>query len=153
MKLEGVVQNIIYRNELNGYTVLLINNGKAVFTLIGNIVKIEIGDNIEAEVIETNHPNYGIQYKIEKYTIFMPSKDIDAIYKFLISLSVKGVGEVTVRRLIDNFGDNTIEIIKDSPEKLYAIKGMTESRINNLREKLIERSNEIDIIIELLACF
>lgn len=149
MKLEGVVQNIIYRNELNGYTVLLINNGKAVFTLIGNIVKIEIGDNIEAEVIETNHPNYGLQYKIEKYTIFMPSKDIDAIYKFLISLSVKGVGEVTVRRLIDNFGDNTIDIIKDSPEKLYAIKGMTESRINNLREKLIERSNEIDIIIEL----
>ena len=77
MKLEGVVQNIIFRNESNGYTVLLIKNGKAVFTLIGNVVKIEIGDNIEAEVTETNHPNYGLQYKIEKYSIFMPSEDID----------------------------------------------------------------------------
>lgn len=149
MKLEGVVQNLIYRDERNGYTVLLIKNGKAVFTLTGNIVKIEIGDNIEAEVTETNHQNYGLQYKIEKYTIYMPSKDLDAIYKFLVSLSVKGVGEVTVRRLIDNYGTDTIDIIKDAPEKLYGIKGMTESRINNLREKLIERSNEIYIIIEL----
>lgn len=134
---------------MNGYTVLLIKNGKAVFTLIGSIVRIEIGDNIEAEVIEYNHPNYGLQYKIEKYEVFMPSKDIEAIYKFLISLSVKGLGEVTIRRIIDNYGVDTIDVIKDAPEKLYGIKGMTESRIKNLREKLIERNNEISIIIEL----
>ena len=149
MKLEGIVQNIIFRNEVNGYTVLLIKNGKAVFTLVGNIVNVENGDNIEAEVSEYNHPNFGMQYKIEKYKIVMPSGDLDAIYKFLLSLSVKGIGQATVKRLVDNFGEDVIEIIKNSPEKLYGIKGMTDLRINSLRETLIERSNEIDIVIEL----
>ena len=149
MKLEGIVQNIIYRNDVNGWTVLLIKNGKAVFTLVGNIVSIGSGDNIVAEVSEYNHPNFGLQYKIEKYSVVMPSGDEDAIYKFLISLSVKGIGEVTIKRLLDNFGTDIIDVIKDSPEKLYGIKGMTDLRINTLREKLIERSNEIDIIIAL----
>lgn len=149
MRVEGSVENIIFRNESNGWTVLLIKDGKTVFTLVGNIVQIDIGDNIEAEVSEYNHPNFGLQYKIEKYSIYMPKEDEDAIYKFLISLSVKGVGDVTVRRLIDNFGVDVMDVIKTAPEKLYGIKGMTETRINSLREKLIERNNEIDIILEL----
>ena len=149
MKLEGVVENIVYISDNNCWTVLRIKNGKAVFTLVGSIAKIEEGDNIEAEVEETVHPDFGLQYKIINYRVYMPKQDEDAMYKFLISLSVKGVGEVTVKRLLDNFGTDILEIIKNSPEKLYAIKGMTEERIEKLRERLIERSNEIDIIIEL----
>lgn len=149
MKLEGVVENLIFTNKVNGWTVLQLNNGKAVFTLVGSIVKVEVGDNMEAEVEEYIHPDFGLQYNILNYSIYVPKEDEEAIYKFLISLSVKGVGEVTAKRLIDNFGSDILEVIKEAPEKLFAIKGMTEARIENLREKLIERSNEIDIIIEL----
>lgn len=149
MKVEGNVENIVFRNESNGWTVLRIKNSKTVFTLVGNIVRIDVGDSLEAEVSEYNHPDYGLQYKIEKYNIYMPNEDEDAIYKFLVSLSVKGVGDATVRRLIENFGVEVLNVIKDAPEKLYGIKGMTETRINSLREKIIERSNEIDIILEL----
>ena len=149
MKLEGVVQNVVFRNPDNGWTVLRIKNRETVFTLVGNIVNIASGDSIEAEVNECVHPEFGLQYKIESYSIVMPSDDEDAIYKFLMSLSVKGVGDVTVKRLIDNFGTDIIDIIKNNPEKLYGIKGMTDKRISTLREKLIERSNEIDIIIAL----
>ncbi|MBP3201424.1 MAG: AAA family ATPase [Lachnospiraceae bacterium] len=149
MKLEGTVENIIYTNKSNGWTVLLIKNGKAVFTLVGSLVKIDIGDNIEAEVEEYMHKDFGLQYKILKYNVYIPSQDENAIYKFLVSLSVKGVGEATVKRIIDNFGKDAIDIITTAPEKLFAIKGMTEARINSLKEKIMERSSEIDIIIEL----
>ena len=149
MKLEGIVENIVFTSKINCWTVLRIKNGKTVFTLVGDIVKIEVGDNIEAEVEETIHPEFGLQYKILSYSVYIPKQDEDAIYKFLISLSVKGVGEVTVKRLIDNFGKDILDVIKNTPEKLYGIKGMTEVRIEKLRERLIERNNEIDIIIEL----
>lgn len=149
MKLKGNIEKIKYRSESNGYTVLLVKSGKAVFTLIGNFAKVNIGESIDAEVEETEHPIFGKQYKILSYKVVMPDKDEDAIYKFLISLSVKGIGDATINRIIINFGVDTIDIIKNYPEKLHGIKGLTEEKIDLLRERMIERSNEIEIILSL----
>lgn len=149
MKLKGNIEKVKYRSESNGYTVLLVKSGKAVFTLIGNFAKVNIGESIDAEVEETEHPIFGKQYKILSYKVVMPDKDEDAIYKFLISLSVKGIGDATINRIIINFGVDTIDIIKNYPEKLHGIKGLTEEKIDLLRERMIERSNEIEIILSL----
>ena len=149
MRLEGSIENIRFRNDSNGYTVLLVKSGKTVFTLVGNITKINVGENIEAEVEETEHPIFGLQYKINSYKLIVPSKDESAIYKFLISLSVKGIGDATVNRIIANFGTDSIDIIKNEYQKLYNIKGLNEQKVMDLREKLMERSNEIDIILAL----
>ena len=149
MKLQGSIEKIKFRNESNGWTVLLVKSGKAVFTLVGNISTVNTGESIEAEVEETEHPIFGLQYKILSYKIIMPDNDEDAIYKFLISLSVKGIGDATINRIISNFGSETIDIIKNNPERLYTIKGLNEAKVTALREKLVERSGEIEIILEL----
>ena len=85
MKLQGSIENIRFRNETNGWTVLLVKSGKAVFTLVGNVAKINAGESIEAEVTEVEHPTFGRQYKILSYQIVIPDKDENAIRKFLIS--------------------------------------------------------------------
>lgn len=149
MKLQGSIENIRFRSESNGYTVLLIKSGKAVFTLVGNIAKVNMGECIEAEVEQVEHPTFGLQYKILSYQIIMPNKDEDAIYKFLISLSVKGVGDATIKRIITNYGIDTIDTIRNHPEKLVGLKGLNQVKIDALRNRLIERSNEIEIILAL----
>ena len=149
MELKGSVENIIYRNEMNGYTVLQVRTGKTVFTLVGKTTNINVGESIEADVTEVEHPEYGLQYNINNYKLIMPDDDEVAIAKFLLSLSIKGVGEVIIERLIKNFGKDLIEIIKSNPEKLYGIKGMTDTRINEMHDKVISRENEISVVIEL----
>ena len=149
MKIQGSIEKIAFRNDKNGYTVLLVKSGKAVFTLIGNIAQINVGEFIEAEVEEFEHPVYGLQYKINEYSIVMPNEDESAIFKFLMSLSVKGIGEATINRIILNFGIDTINVIKNEPEKLYGLKGLNEVKIKDLNDKLIKRSSEIEIIISL----
>lgn len=149
MKLQGSIENVKFRNESNGWTVLLVKSGKAVFTLVGNISTVNTGESIEAEVEEAEHPIFGLQYKILSYNIVMPDKDEDAIFKFLISLSVKGIGDATINRIVTNFGSETIDIIKNYPERLYTIKGLNEVKVISLREKLVERSSEIEIILAL----
>ena len=149
MLLKGSIENIIYRNENNGWTVLLVNSGKAVFTFVGNVANVNVGEYIEAEVEETEHPHYGLQYKIISYKSSIPNDDLDAIYKFLVSIKVKGIGEATISRIIDEFDLETIDIIKDNSELLSRVKGMTFEKIDRLREKVISRINEIDIIIAL----
>ncbi len=149
MLLKGTIENIIFRNETNGWTVLLVNSGKAVFTFVGNVTNINVGEYIEADVEETEHPHYGKQYKILSYKSMIPNDDLDAIYKFLVSMKVKGVGEATISKIIDEFDLETIDIIKDNPELLSRVKGMTFEKIDRLREKVISRINEIDIIIAL----
>ena len=149
MNLKGTVENIIFRNDDNGWTVLHVRVGKTVFTFVGNIVNINIGETIDAEVEEVAHPQYGTQYKIIKYDILIPNSDKDAIYKFLYSLKIKGVGETTINRIIDEFGLSTIDTIMNDSEKLSTIKGMTYEKIEKLKEKVLEREKEIDIIIAL----
>lgn len=149
MKLNGVVESIIYRNDDNGYTVFLVSASKTVFTFVGNLVKINVGEYIEAEVKEKIHELYGQQYEIIDYKIDIPSDDIESIYKFLLSLKVKGIGEATVRRLTGIYGNKTLDIIRDNPQELYNIKGLTYEKVDILRDKLTDRITELDLIIEL----
>ena len=149
MKITGVIENVIYKNSDNCYTVFLVNSSETVFTLVGNITSINVGESIEANVEESIHNKYGQQYKVIDYKIFIPKNDLDAQFRFLKSLKVKGLGDVTIKKIVDRFGNQTIETIKNSTDDLYIIKGMTYDKIDTLKNKVIERENEIEIILKL----
>ena len=113
MNIIGNIENIIFRNENNGYTVLLVNTGETVFTLVGNITQINAGERIEADVSEFDHPQFGKQYRINNCNLCLPDEDADAVTKFLISLAVKGVGIATVSRITNLFGKDTLKTISE----------------------------------------
>lgn len=148
MILEGTVDNIIFRNDDNGYTVLLLNTSKAVFTIVGNIEHIEKGENLKVDVSEYNNEIYGKQYKINSYEIVMPT-DEEAIKKYLTTSEFKGVGKATVKRIVEMFGKDTINIILNNSDKLYGIKGINDNKIRILKDKLTERQNELEIVFAL----
>ena len=123
--VEGSVQNIIFQNEENGYTVLCLvtDEGEAI-TVVGCIPCAAAGEGMTVTGVWVNHPSYGAQLTAELVERRMPEGE-DEIIAYLASGIIKGVGAATATRLVEKFGTDTLRIIEDEPEKLQAIKGVT----------------------------
>jgi len=123
--VEGTVQNIIFQNEENGYTVLALvtDEGEAI-TVVGCIPFAAAGESMTITGVWVNHPSYGRQLTAEAVERRMPESE-DDIVTYLSSGVIKGVGAATAMRLVEKFGEDTLRTIEEEPEKLSAIKGIT----------------------------
>ena len=95
----------------------------------------------------TNHPRFGIQFNVTSYESFMPS-DVDGVVMYLSSGIFKGIGPKTAKLIVDTFGDNTIEEIKNGNPLLSKIKGMNEKKARDLNKKMLEYDKDQELIIE-----
>ncbi|MCR5214677.1 MAG: ATP-dependent RecD-like DNA helicase [Eubacterium sp.] len=152
MIAEGYIERIIFHSEETGYSVFLIeleendrkNSGDSqvntsVDTLVGNVPGIAEGMYIQAEGDYVNNPQYGLQFKIESYELSMPT-DKEGIVRFLGSGVIKGVGEVLAKRIVKKFGNNTLKIIEEEPEKLAEVSGISKRMAIKISEKYEENS-------------
>lgn len=131
MKLTGKVATIIFKNEVNSWTVLLLKTDTGGYlTAVGETTDIEVGDDIELEGELGEHKVYGKQFKFETYVKTLP-KTASALIAYIAD-NVKGVGKKTAKAIVNEFGDETTNIIKNKPDKLRNIKGLNEEKIDNL---------------------
>lgn len=136
MILEGQIEDIIYQNEINSYTIAVLECENEIHTIVGYLPFINSGDTIKAEGKFVTHQEYGRQFKVETFEKLMP-KTLDALEKYLANGNIKGVGPTTAKRIVDTFKDETISILKTKPKKLAQIKGITD-------KKAIEISNSFN---------
>jgi len=122
--LEGIVEDIIYTNEENGYIVCDIRCTKDVVTVVGYMPFISVGETIKVTGKWTTHPDYGEQLKAEYYEKVLP-EEADEIEKYLASGVIKGIGPATARKIVERFGEKTFDIILSKPELLSEIKGIS----------------------------
>lgn len=122
--LQGEVEQVIYRNETNGYTVCCINNNGSTATITGNLFNVSVGEIIKVTGNWTVHPSYGEQFKAEAFERELPRTE-DAMVRFLGSGIIKGIREATAKKIIKKFGEETLDIIKNEPEKLSQVKGLS----------------------------
>lgn len=127
LQLCGSVEEIIYRNANNGYTVLTLLSDGATATAVGSMSDVNIGDELKLVGNWKNHSSYGEQFAFEYYEQFMPSSS-DSILKYLSSGIVKGIGRATAKRLVDAFGEKTLEIMQKEPQRLVEIKGISSEK-------------------------
>lgn len=132
MNLKGKVATIIYKNETNAYTVILLKVDNDYVTAVGETHELEVGDEIELEGVYDSHKVYGEQFKFSTYTKSMPKDNISLIQ--YIADNVKGIGKKTAEKIVDEFGDETINVIRFSKEKLEDIKGLNPEKIDALSE-------------------
>ena len=132
--LEGTVEEIIYRNDDNGYAVCELNIDDKLVTVTGTLPFIGEGEMVKVLGQWTNHPNYGRQFKAETFEKCLPASG-EAILKYLSSRAIKGIGPTTAQRIVDQFGADTFNVIENYPDYLSQIKGIT-------RKKAIEISEE-----------
>ena len=124
LQLEGNVENIVYRNEENGYTVLEIADGEDVITAVGSMPPVTAGDKVVLTGDFTEHKIYGRQFAARTCEICRPSESAD-ILRYLSSGAIKGIGPSTAQRLVREFGDSTLEVMETQPERVALLRGIS----------------------------
>lgn len=137
-KLAGYVEHIIYRNADNGYTVLNLVSGEDEITCVGIFSAIAEGENIEATGDYTEHPTYGVQFKVESFEEKAP-EDKEAIERYLGSGAIKGIGLALAARIVRRFQEDTFRIIEEEPERLAEIKGISERKAMEIASQVNEK--------------
>ncbi len=136
--LEGVVEKIIYYNEDNGYCVMVIvpdtlelGNEDNEITLVGNMPEILPGENVTVKGTWTVNPTYGRQLKVEFITRALPVTT-EGILRYLSSGLIKHVGRKTATKILDHFGEKTLDILNHAPHRLYEVEDIPEYRIESI---------------------
>ncbi len=134
--LTGSVERVTYHNEENGYSVLrLVVAGMSdPVTVIGSFSTVSPGEQLRLSGWWTTHPKYGDQFKSQSYEVLRPAT-IAGIQKYLGSGLIKGVGPITARRIVDHFGEKTLDVIENEISRLGEVKGIARKRV-----ELIERA-------------
>lgn len=137
MELEGIVEEIIFRNDDNGYTVFLFDSIDKEQVAVGNFLSINVGENFKL-IGEFKHNNkYGVQFQVESYESVAP-KTQKGIIRYLSSGLIKGVGPVTAEAIVKKFKENTLEIIEFNPEKLVEVRGISQKKAQIISASLID---------------
>ena len=139
LQIEGSVERIVYRNEDNGYTVLEIDVDGEEFTAVGVMPQITAGDRARMLGSFTEHKSYGLQFSAQTCEVERPTGAAD-ILRYLASGAVKGVGPTTARRLVDAFGENTLEVMENEPERVAMLRGISSDKAADFSVQL--KSNE-----------
>lgn len=141
VEISGEIIAIIYKNEINGYTICSIATADDEdVTVVGFLPYVQEGEEIKAIGNWVNHPDYGKQLKAECFEKIMP-KGISEIEKYLSSGVIKGVGLVTAKKLVKKFGEATIDVIRNTPERLVEVKGINMDRAIFISQTLNEQWN------------
>ena len=132
-RLKGTVEHIIYCNEDNAYTVMDVGLEDDVITACGILPYISEGDTIVLWGNWVHNPKYGRQFKVEQYERDMPA-DAAAILHYLASRTVKGVGPKLAEKIVEAFGDETLDVMENHPEWLSDIPGISRKKAAEIGE-------------------
>ena len=136
MVLTGEIKEVIYRNEINSYMIATLETEQEETTIVGYLPFTNKGDTIKAIGNFVEHPEYGMQFKIETFEKTMP-ESLEALERYLANGKLKGIGPATAKKMIKEFGKEVVHILRFEPEKLVKIKGIT-------KEKAIEASENFN---------
>lgn len=133
--VSGMVENIIYQNEDNGYTVVEVgsDDGRELFTAVGVLPYIAQGESIILYGRWTHHPEYGRQFRVENFEKRLPA-DEEAILRYLSSRTVKGIGPATAVKIVERFGTDTFDVMENHPEWLAEISGISLAKATAIGE-------------------
>ena len=127
MELKGELKEIIFQNEINSYTIAVLETETEELTVVGYLPFITIGDSLKLEGKYVTHQEYGRQFKIETFEKIMP-ETLDSLERYLGNGTIKGVGPATAKRIVDYFREETMYVLKFEPKKLAEVKGITTNR-------------------------
>ena len=140
-KITGYIDHVVFRNNDNGYTVMVVKGTKEEeLTCVGSFPSISQGVTIEAEGIYTTHPVYGKQFQIHSYTEKMPEDSL-AMERYLGSGAIKGIGAALAARIVRHFGEDTLRIVEEEPERLSEVKGISEKKAREIAVQVTETAD------------
>ncbi len=137
-QLEAVIEETIFRNEENGYSVVQAKAGRESVTVVGTLPALAPGEQVLLSGSWTAHPQYGKQWKATACEIRKPTTLL-GIERYLGSGLIRGVGPSTARLLVQAFGKNTLDVLSEHPERLTEVPGIGRKRAAQLAESFREQ--------------
>ena len=146
--LEGHLERIVYASERNHYTVakLKVTGDQELITVVGQLAGITPGQELELSGEWETHPKYGQQFKATSFNVRMPAQ-AHGIQKYLGSGMIRGIGPALAQRLVDRFGEKTLEVIEHAPRKLLKVEGIGEKRLRDIRQAWDTQRDVRDVMI------
>ena len=145
LMLEGVVEDIIYRNENNGYSVVSLS-GAHEQVAVGILPYLTEGESVRFFGNWIQHPDYGRQFQVEHYELMIPTSQ-ESILQYLSSGIIKGIGAKTAQKLVREFGKDTLDILREHPEKVARLKGFSSGKAQQVAEQLREKRDYQDLVL------
>ncbi len=143
--LKGQIEDIIFENEANGYKVLAVS-GDEDFIAVGGLPGLVLGEMVELTGEWVEHPTYGQQLKVSRFRPILPDSE-DAIYHYLCSGLIKGIGPRTAARLIGLFGPRTLDVLHHEPERVAKVKGIGTRKAARISAQLAEKLEYQDLVL------
>lgn len=137
-KITGYIDHIIYRNEDNGYTVLVLVCGGEETVCVGMMQYVNEGEVMEVLGTYTEHSTYGRQFKITSYEFKVPEDEL-SMERYLGSGAIKGIGMALAARIVRHFKSDTFRIMEEEPERLAEIKGISERKAREIAQQMEEK--------------
>ena len=139
-KISGYVEHIIFHNEENGYTVMNMTVEGDELTCVGNFRDIHEGVFVEADGNYSDHPVYGHQFRAVRARTTVPAGGA-ALERYLGSGAIKGIGPSLAGRIVKKFGEDTLRILEEEPERLAEIKGISERKARDIAAQAEEKAH------------
>ncbi len=134
-QIEGTVENIVYQSSESGYCVFDVDAAGTLVTAVGEIGEVFEGEHIRLSGNFTSHPTYGTQFRAKICERSVP-KNANDILKYLASGVIKGVGVKTATAIVAQFGNETLNVIENEPERLKTVKGVSLAKAHLIRREL-----------------
>ena len=146
MVLKGIVENVVFQNKENGFTVARVSANHELITIVGKLSNIFQGQEITATGNFITDARWGEQFKIDTYTIQEPKNEM-GIIRYLSSGLLKGIGPITAERIVEKFGSQTLDIIELSPLKLAEVRGITMKKAAEIGAEFIQLRKMQDVVM------
>ena len=145
---KGFIDRLTYYNPENGYTIarLVVEGQRERIAIVGTLASIEEGESIEVEGAWTNHPKYGKQFKVEHYKAVYPST-LEGMQKYLGSGLIKGIGPKSAKRIVEHFGEETLDIIDADPQQLAEVPKLGKKKVELIAAAWDEQRQIKDVMV------
>ena len=145
---KGFIDRLTYHNPENGYTIarLAVEGQRERIAIVGTLASIQVGENVEVEGVWANHPKYGKQLKVEHYKAVYPST-LEGMQKYLGSGLIKGIGPRSAKRIVEHFGEETLDIIDEDPQRLAEVPKLGKKKVELIAEAWDEQRQIKDVMV------
>ena len=148
MEFSGYIKAVRYKNEENGYTVASMETEDGDINIVGYFSYVDKGEYVKIFGELTYSDKYGEQVKVESVEVVKPSNE-DSIRNYLSQGAISNIGPVLADRIVDRFGEKSLEIIENEPERLLEVQGIGQSKLKKIIESMKEQRNFSKVIVEI----
>lgn len=134
------MDRIVFRNEENGYTVFALETKDGTLTCVGAVQQVDEGESLEVTGEYVTHPVYGLQMKVQSFTD-VPPADSEAMERYLGSGAIRGIKTALAKRIVEAFGEDTLRIMEEEPERLAQIRGISMKKAREIGQQMEEKKD------------